>query len=215
MWRRRSAILLKNLPSLVVWNVMGSKNFLILQAVDVATHSADLHQTWCFMGESWVHADPNWSSAGFAAAGMQLNGWFIRKINLLPLFHCHPFYCGPWQMRFFVLLSNAGLWALIRPLRPLPERIGQTVLVDTGGSGDQFSCGSTAVKKGPALDCQANKRSSPTDVFRGLPDLGLSAVSLKLFLILSTWGLDTLKIFDLVFSLLKITLVCGWIFGTL
>lgn len=87
---RRSTILLKNLPSLVVWNVMGSENLLIPQAVDVAIHSADLLLTPildvtpnhdfsstkldCFLGESWVHAGSNRSSAVFAAIGMQLNG---------------------------------------------------------------------------------------------------------------------------------------------
>lgn len=34
----------ENLPSPTVWNVMGSKNVLIPQAVDVAIHSADLSQ---------------------------------------------------------------------------------------------------------------------------------------------------------------------------
>lgn len=38
----RSTILIKNLPSLVVWNVMGSKSVLILQAGTVAIHSADI-----------------------------------------------------------------------------------------------------------------------------------------------------------------------------
>lgn len=87
---RRSTILLKNLPSLVVWNVMGSENLLILQAVDVAIHSADLSHTPildvtpnhdfsstkldCFLGESWVHAGSNRSSAVFVAIGMQFNG---------------------------------------------------------------------------------------------------------------------------------------------
>ena len=87
---RRTTILLKNLPSLVVWNVMGSKNFLILPALDVAIHSAGLSHTPmldltpyhdfsstkldCVLGESWVHAGSNRSSAVFAAIGMQFSG---------------------------------------------------------------------------------------------------------------------------------------------
>ncbi len=140
----------------------------------------------------------------------------------------HP-SCKLWALanatRFFsCLLFNAGFWALIQPLRPLRERIRQTVLVDTGVSGDQLLCSSAAVEKGLALDCRTNKRSSRTVVLRGLPDLGLSwtsPVSSNLFLILSTWRLDTLKMSatsagDLVFRLLMIsTLVCGWIFGML
>ena len=83
---RRSTIL----ASLVVWNVMGSKNFLILWAVDVAIHSEDLSHTPmpdvtpnddfsstkldCSPGESWVHAGSNRFSAVYAAIGMQFNG---------------------------------------------------------------------------------------------------------------------------------------------
>lgn len=86
---RRSIILLKNLPSLLVWNVMGSMNFLILQAVAVAIYSADLSHTLildvtpnhdlsstkldCFLGESWVHVGSSRSSAVFVAVGMQFN----------------------------------------------------------------------------------------------------------------------------------------------
>ncbi len=86
---RRSAILLKNLPSPVVWNVMGSKNVLIPQAVDVAIHCADLlhapilnvtpnhdfssTEHDCFLCESWVHAGSNRSSAVFATIGIQFN----------------------------------------------------------------------------------------------------------------------------------------------
>ena len=51
---------------------------------------------------------------------------------------------------------NAGLSAVIRPWRPQRERIQQTVLVDTGVSGDQFSSSSAAVEKGLALECRSN-----------------------------------------------------------
>ena len=127
--------------------------------------------------------------------------------------------------RFFnCLLFSAGFWALIWPWRPFRDRIRQTVLVDTGTSGDQVSWSSAAVEKGLALDFQANKWSSRAVVLRGLPDLGLSKtspVSSYLFLILCTWRWDTLKVsatsaLDLVFSLLIIsTLVSGWILGML
>lgn len=55
----------------------------------------------------------------------------------------HPF-SRLWPLanatRFFnCLLFSAGLWALIRPWRPFRDRIRQTVLVDTGTSGDQVS----------------------------------------------------------------------------
>ena len=92
--------------------------------------------------------------------------------------------------RFFnCLLFIAGFWALIRPWRPFRDIIRQTVLVDTGTSGDQVSWSSAAVRKGLALDFRANKRSSRAVVLRGLPDLGLSKtspVSSYIFLILCT-----------------------------
>ena len=206
----RSAILLKNLPSLVVWNVMGSNNLLILQASGCChplcrslTHPHNgcnpkpwffLHQTWLFSG--WI-LGPCWFQQVFCSI---CGDWDAVQWMILPLFTVHPF-TKLWTFanatRFFsCLLFNAGLWALIRPWRPLSERIRQTVLIDTGVSGDQFSCSSAAVEKGLALDCRSNKRSSRTVVLQGLPDLGLSwtsPVSLNLFLILSTWCLDTLK----------------------
>ena len=127
--------------------------------------------------------------------------------------------------RFFNrLLFSAGFWALIRPWRPFRDRIQQTVLINTGTSGDQVLWSSAAVEKGLALDFRANKRSSRAVVLRGLPDLGLSKtspVSSYLFLILCTWRWDTLKVsatsaVALVFSLLIIsTLVSGWLLGML
>ena len=94
---------------------------------------------------------------------------------------------------FNCLLFSAGFWALIRPWRPFRDRIRQTVLVDTGTSGDQVSWSSAAVEKGLALDFRANKRSSQAVVLQGLPDLGLSKmspVSSYLFLILCTWHIE-------------------------
>lgn len=93
----------------------------------------------------------------------------------------HPF-SRLWALanatRFFnCLLFSAGFWALIRPWRPFRHRIRQTVLVDTGTSGDQVSWSSAAVENGLALDFRANKRSSRAVVLRGLPDLGLSKTS--------------------------------------
>lgn len=38
---RRSTVLLQNLSSLVVWNVMSSKYVLVIEAVDAAVRSAD------------------------------------------------------------------------------------------------------------------------------------------------------------------------------
>ena len=51
--------------------------------------------------------------------------------------------------------------------RPFRDRIQQTVLVDTGTSGDQVSWSSAAVEKGLALDFRTNKRSSWAVVLRG------------------------------------------------
>ena len=137
---------------------------------------------------------------------------------------CHFSSVHPFGRLFNCHLFSAGFWALIRPWRPFRDRIRQTVLVDTGTSGDQVSWSSAAVEKGLALDFGANKLSSRAVVLRGLPDLGLSKmspVSSYIFLILCTWRWDTLKVsatsaVDLVFSLLIIsTLVSGWILGML
>lgn len=113
----------------------------------------------------------------------------------------HPF-SRQWALAnatwlFNCLLFSAGFWALIRPWRPFRDRIQQTVLVDTGTSGDQVSWSSAAVENGLALDFQANKRSSRAVILRGLPDLGLSKtspVSSSLFFILCTWLWDTSKV---------------------
>ena len=54
--------------------------------------------------------------------------------------------------RFFnCLLFSAGFWVLIRLWRPFQDRIRQTVLVDTGTSGDRVSWSSAAVEKGLVL----------------------------------------------------------------
>ena len=130
----------------------------------------------------------------------------------------HPFgrlWALAKATRFFnCLLFSAGFWALIRPWKPFRDRIRQTVLVDTGTSGDQVSWSSAAVEKGLALDFRANKRSSRAVVLRGLPDLGLSKTSHSVFirslLILCTWHWDhhwrcqRTSAVDLVFSLLQI-----------
>lgn len=53
-------ILLKNLPSAVVYNVMGSKNFLLLPFVDVATNSCGWSM-WTPKGPCNVYCD--WSGS--------------------------------------------------------------------------------------------------------------------------------------------------------
>ena len=99
----RSSILLKNLTPLVVGNVLGGKNLLIFGTINVTIHLTDLPGTSvldltpnnnlstskfdCLLGEPWVQTGPWGSSTILAALGMELNWWFIRKIN----FFCPTF----------------------------------------------------------------------------------------------------------------------------
>ena len=236
---RRSTILLKNLPSLVVWNVMGSKNCWCCHTtlqISCTPLCWMYHQTMIFPPSNLTVFWVNLGSMQVQTGLLQYLRWLgcssmddsSEKSTFCHFSTFHPF-CRLWALangtrNFYCLLFNAGLWAVIQPWRPLHERIHQTVLVDTGVSGDQFSCSSAGVRKGLALDSRSNKQSSQTVVLQGLPDLGLSwtsPVSSNLFVPVSTWRLDTWKLSatsaaDLVFRLLMIsTLVCGRIFGML
>lgn len=109
---RSSTFLLKNLPPHVVWNVMGSKNFLILQAVDVSIHSADLSHATILdvtpnhdfsstrldrvLGESSVHAGSNRSSAVFCTDWDAVQR-IIKKSTFYHFSTVHPF-CKLWAL---------------------------------------------------------------------------------------------------------------------
>ena len=72
---RRSAVLLKNLPSLVTWNVMGSTDLLHTHILDLTpNHDFCSTKLYCILSDSCVHAGSNRSPAVFVALGMQFNG---------------------------------------------------------------------------------------------------------------------------------------------
>ena len=198
----RSSMLLKNLTSLVVGNVLGGKNLLILGTINVTIHLTDLPGTSvldvtpnhnlstskcdCLLGEPWVQMGPWGSSTILAALGIELN-WQIKKSYFL--LSNLPSGCGPWRAQHGFLAVSCLLLV----------------------SGQQYDCGDHCEQESdiqflmkqaslastpPGAVRRTRKLSSRAVILCSLPDLGLSwmsPVSWKRLRILSTCHLDTSK----------------------
>lgn len=133
--------MLKNLPSAVVWNVMGSNNFLVLPAVDVSIHSADLSHTPVLdvTSKIMIFPPPNLTVFWVNLGSMRVPTGLLQCLRRLECSSmddssekstfCHFSIVHPfsklWALAhatqyFSCLLFNAGFRALMLPLR---ERI--------------------------------------------------------------------------------------------
>ena len=169
--------------SLVVWNVMGSKNFLILRAVDVARscrslahpHAGCNPKPWFFL--PWTELFSGWilGPCRFQQVFCSISGdWdavqsMIHQKNrpsaTFPLSILST-SCRPWQMQHdsFGVFCFCFCWYVSSNSATETTAWGSLTncFVDTGVSGDQFSRSSAAAEKGLTLDCRSNKRSSRT-----------------------------------------------------
>ena len=175
--------------SLVVWNVMGSKNFLILRAVDVARscrslahpHAGCNPKPWFFL--PWTELFSGWilGPCRFQQVFCSISGdWdavqsMIHQKNrpsaTFPLSILST-SCRPWQMQHdsFGVFCFCFCWYVSSNSATETTAWGSLTncFVDTGVSGDQFSRSSAAAEKGLTLDCRSNKRSSRTAILLGL-----------------------------------------------
>ena len=150
--------MLKNLTSLVVGNVLGGRNLLIFGTINVTIHLTDLPGTSVLdvtpnhnlstskFGVFWVNRGSRRAPEGRRQYLRRL-GWSStdssEKSNFL-LSNLPVKLCALAYATLFLsgLLFSAGVWAGIRPWRPLRARIRHTVFDETGVTGihSSWSC---------------------------------------------------------------------------